>query len=127
MGLALFLAWLKTVSYLGRDGPSPAPIPLRKTEAEREALRGRRALLGQDLRGQLRLRRRHGNPLEFQFGTNWARFSNYAGGAGSHTLKAALIWWPIGMALAAVCFASAYRMFFRSAAKPRAGHRLETA
>ena len=33
--------------------------------------------------------------------------------AGSHTLKAALVWWPIGMALAAVYFVFAYRMFFR--------------
>ena len=41
--------------------------------------------------------------------------------AGSHTLKAALIWWPIGMALAAVYFVFAYRMFFRSAAKPQLG------
>jgi len=35
--------------------------------------------------------------------------------AGSQTLKAALIWWPIGMALAAVYFVFAYRMFFRTA------------
>jgi cytochrome d ubiquinol oxidase subunit II len=41
--------------------------------------------------------------------------------AGSHTLKAALIWWPIGMALAAVYFIFAYRMFFRSAGKPQLG------
>lgn len=34
--------------------------------------------------------------------------------AGSHTPKAALIWWPLGMALAAVYFVFAYRMFFRS-------------
>jgi cytochrome d ubiquinol oxidase subunit II len=32
--------------------------------------------------------------------------------AGSHALKTALIWWPIGMALAAVYFVFAYRMFF---------------
>jgi cytochrome d ubiquinol oxidase subunit II len=41
--------------------------------------------------------------------------------AGSHTLKAALVWWPIGMALAAVYFVFAYRMFFRSAGKPQLG------
>lgn len=41
--------------------------------------------------------------------------------AGSHTLKAALVWWPIGMALAAVYFVFAYRMFFRSARKPQLG------
>jgi cytochrome d ubiquinol oxidase subunit II len=36
--------------------------------------------------------------------------------AGSHTLKAALVWWPLGMALAAAYFVFAYRMFFRRAA-----------
>jgi cytochrome bd ubiquinol oxidase subunit II len=41
--------------------------------------------------------------------------------AGSHTLKAALIWWPLGMALAAVYFVFAYRMFFRTEAKPQLG------
>jgi cytochrome d ubiquinol oxidase subunit II len=41
--------------------------------------------------------------------------------AGSHTLKSALIWWPIGMVLAAVYFVFAYRMFFRSAGKPQLG------
>jgi cytochrome bd ubiquinol oxidase subunit II len=41
--------------------------------------------------------------------------------AGSHALKAALVWWPIGMALAAVYFVFAYRMFFRSAGKPELG------
>lgn len=39
--------------------------------------------------------------------------------AGSHTLKSALIWWPIGMALAAVYFVFAYRMFFRTIGKPQ--------
>ncbi len=34
--------------------------------------------------------------------------------AGSHALTTALYWWPIGMALAAVYFTFAYRMFFRS-------------
>jgi cytochrome bd ubiquinol oxidase subunit II len=33
--------------------------------------------------------------------------------AGSHTLKVALVWWPLGMLLAAVYFVFAYRMFFR--------------
>lgn len=33
--------------------------------------------------------------------------------AGSHALTTALVWWPIGMALAAVYFTFAYRMFFR--------------
>ena len=38
--------------------------------------------------------------------------------AGHHALTTALIWWPVGMALAAVYFAFAYRMFFREAEKP---------
>jgi hypothetical protein len=33
MGLALFVAWLKTVSYLGRQ--SHRLVPLRKTDAQR--------------------------------------------------------------------------------------------
>jgi cytochrome d ubiquinol oxidase subunit II len=41
--------------------------------------------------------------------------------AGSHTLKSALIWWPLGMVLAGVYFVYAYRMFFRSGAKPQLG------
>jgi cytochrome d ubiquinol oxidase subunit II len=35
--------------------------------------------------------------------------------AGRHTLEIALYWWPPGMALAAVYFTLAYRLFFRSA------------
>jgi cytochrome d ubiquinol oxidase subunit II len=34
--------------------------------------------------------------------------------AGSHTLKAALFWWPLGMALTAAYFVYAYRTFFAS-------------
>jgi cytochrome bd ubiquinol oxidase subunit II len=41
--------------------------------------------------------------------------------AGSHTLKTALVWWPLGMALAAVYFVYAYRMFFRGGPKPQLG------
>jgi cytochrome bd ubiquinol oxidase subunit II len=33
--------------------------------------------------------------------------------AGHHALTTALYWWPVGMALAAVYFVFAYRMFFR--------------
>jgi cytochrome d ubiquinol oxidase subunit II len=39
--------------------------------------------------------------------------------AGSHTLKVALFWWPLGMLLAAVYFVFAYRMFFRGEPKPQ--------
>jgi cytochrome bd ubiquinol oxidase subunit II len=41
--------------------------------------------------------------------------------AGHHALVTAIVWWPIGMALAAVYFVFAYRMFFRSAAQPGSG------
>ena len=38
--------------------------------------------------------------------------------SGSHALTTALVWWPMGMALAAVYFVFAYRMFFRSGESP---------
>jgi cytochrome bd ubiquinol oxidase subunit II len=38
-----------------------------------------------------------------------------AAASGSHALKAGLIWYPLGMALAVVYFVFAYRMFFRTA------------
>ena len=34
--------------------------------------------------------------------------------AGHHALTTALVWWPLGMVLAAVYFVYAYRMFFRT-------------
>lgn len=34
--------------------------------------------------------------------------------AGDHALTTALVWWPLGMVLAAVYFTFAYRMFFRA-------------
>jgi cytochrome d ubiquinol oxidase subunit II len=41
--------------------------------------------------------------------------------AGQHALTTALVWWPLGMAMAAVYFLFAYRMFFRRPAAPEAG------
>ena len=38
-----------------------------------------------------------------------------AAAAGHDALRTALVWWPLGMALAAVYFVYAYRMFFRTA------------
>jgi cytochrome bd ubiquinol oxidase subunit II len=38
--------------------------------------------------------------------------------SGHHALVIAAIWWPIGMALAAVYFVFAYRMFFRTPTQP---------
>ena len=55
---------------------------------------------------------REGNP-------NSLTIDNAAAGHG--TLKAALFWWPLGMALAAVYFVYAYRMFFRAPPEPRPG------
>ena len=34
--------------------------------------------------------------------------------AGDHTLNTAILWWPVGMVLAAVYFVYAYRVFFRA-------------
>jgi cytochrome bd ubiquinol oxidase subunit II len=41
--------------------------------------------------------------------------------SGHHALTTALVWWPIGMVLAAVYFTFAYRMFFRTERAPRVG------
>jgi cytochrome d ubiquinol oxidase subunit II len=41
--------------------------------------------------------------------------------AGHHSLVTAVVWWPLGMVLAAVYFVFAYRMFFRSPKKPELG------
>lgn len=42
--------------------------------------------------------------------------------SGHHALTTALIWWPLGMVLAAVYFVYAYRMFFRTEQTPRIGN-----
>lgn len=39
---------------------------------------------------------------------------------GHHALVIALVWWPLGMLLAAAYFIFAYRMFFKSPVKPSA-------
>jgi cytochrome d ubiquinol oxidase subunit II len=41
--------------------------------------------------------------------------------AGSHALQTAIIWWPVGMALAAAYFVLAYRFFFRTGPRGLAG------
>ncbi len=40
---------------------------------------------------------------------------------GHHALVTAMVWWPLGMVLAAVYFVFAYRMFFRGAERPKLG------
>jgi cytochrome d ubiquinol oxidase subunit I len=84
MGLALFIAWLKTVSYLGReDHRFP---PLRKTQEEREDHESAARFWAKIFAVNFAVGVVTGIPLEFQFGTNWARFSNYAGGVIGTTL-----------------------------------------
>jgi cytochrome d ubiquinol oxidase subunit II len=41
--------------------------------------------------------------------------------AGHHALVTAIVWWPIGMVLAAVYFVFAYRMFFKADERPKLG------
>jgi cytochrome bd ubiquinol oxidase subunit I len=84
MGLAVFIAWLKTVSYLGREDHR---FPLwRKTEAEREVYEAASRFWAKIFAVNFAVGVVTGIPMEFQFGTNWARFSNYAGGVIGQTL-----------------------------------------
>jgi cytochrome d ubiquinol oxidase subunit I len=84
MGLALFVAWMKTVSYLGRENHR-FPL-LRKTEAERAAYESASRFWAKIFAVNFAFGVVTGIPLEFQFGTNWAKFSNYAGGVIGQTL-----------------------------------------
>ena len=84
MGLALFIAWLKTVSYLGRE-QHRFPL-LRKTEEEREDYESAARFWAKVFAVNFAVGVVTGIPLEFQFGTNWAKFSNYAGGVIGTTL-----------------------------------------
>jgi cytochrome d ubiquinol oxidase subunit I len=84
MGLAIFIAWLKTVSYLGREDHR---FPLwRKTQAERDAYEAAARFWAKIFAVNFAVGVVTGIPMEFQFGTNWARFSNYAGGVIGQTL-----------------------------------------
>ena len=84
MGLALFVAWLKTVSYLGREDHR---FPLwRKTAAERDDYESAARFWAKIFAVNFAFGVVTGIPLEFQFGTNWAKFSNYAGGVIGTTL-----------------------------------------
>jgi cytochrome d ubiquinol oxidase subunit I len=78
MGLALLMAYLKTVSHLGRHDHRLRP--LRKTAAEREAYESAARFWAKIFAVNFAVGVVTGIPLEFQFGTNWAKFSNYAGG-----------------------------------------------
>ncbi|MFL5913008.1 MAG: cytochrome ubiquinol oxidase subunit I, partial [Gaiellaceae bacterium] len=84
MGLALFVAWLKSVSYLGREDHR-LPL-LRKAPEERANYEVASRFWAKIFAVNFAVGVVTGIPLEFQFGTNWARFSTYAGGVIGQTL-----------------------------------------
>jgi cytochrome d ubiquinol oxidase subunit I len=84
MGLALFIAWLKTVSYLG--GERRRLWLLRKTDAERGTADAAAHFWAKIFAVNFAFGVVTGIPMEFQFGTNWAAFSDYAGGVIGQTL-----------------------------------------
>jgi cytochrome d ubiquinol oxidase subunit I len=84
MGLALFVAWLKTVSYLGREYHRFRLW--RKTQEERDDYESAARFWAKIFAVNFAFGVVTGIPLEFQFGTNWAKFSNYAGGVIGTTL-----------------------------------------
>jgi cytochrome d ubiquinol oxidase subunit I len=84
MGLAILIAWLKTVSYLGREDHRFKPF--RKNETEREEYESAARFWAKVFAVNFAVGVVTGIPLEFQFGTNWAKFSNYAGGVIGQTL-----------------------------------------
>jgi cytochrome d ubiquinol oxidase subunit I len=84
MGLALFIAWLKTVSFLGRPGRRMRLW--RKTDEERERYEAAAHFWAKIFAVNFAVGVVTGIPMEFQFGTNWATFSNYAGGVIGQTL-----------------------------------------
>ncbi|MGZ4180877.1 MAG: cytochrome ubiquinol oxidase subunit I [Solirubrobacteraceae bacterium] len=84
MGLAVFIAWLKSVSFLGREDHRLRPF--RKTAEEREGYEAAARFWAKIFAVNFAVGVVTGIPMEFQFGTNWARFSNYAGGVIGQTL-----------------------------------------
>jgi cytochrome d ubiquinol oxidase subunit I len=84
MGLALFIVWLETVSFLGRD--QRRFPPLRKSADERAAYHHAAHFWARVFALNFAVGVVTGIPLEFQFGTNWAGFSNFAGGVIGQTL-----------------------------------------
>jgi cytochrome d ubiquinol oxidase subunit I len=84
MGVALFVAWFKTVSYFGREDHR---FKLwRKSEAERDRYEAAARFWAKIFAVNFAVGVVTGIPMEFQFGTNWAQFSNYAGGVIGQTL-----------------------------------------
>jgi cytochrome bd ubiquinol oxidase subunit I len=84
MGLAIFIVWLESVSFLGRE-QRRFPL-LRKTPEERAAHHNAAHFWAMIFALNFAVGVVTGIPLEFQFGTNWAGFSNYSGGVIGQTL-----------------------------------------
>src|ERR1700716_743000 len=84
MGLALFIAWLETVSFFGDE--RRRFWPLRKTSEERASHHSAAHFWAKLFAVNFAVGVVSGIPLEFQFGTNWAGFSNFAGGVIGKTL-----------------------------------------
>jgi cytochrome d ubiquinol oxidase subunit I len=84
MGLGLFVAWLTTVSFLGNERRR-FPL-LRKTEEQRRSYEAAAFFWAKIFAVNFAVGVVSGVVMEFQFGTNWAAFSNYAGGVIGQTL-----------------------------------------
>jgi cytochrome d ubiquinol oxidase subunit I len=84
MGLSLFMLWLVTVATFG--GERRRFRPLRKSADEREAHDRAARFWAKVLAVNFVTGVVTGIPLEFQFGTNWAQFSSFAGGVIGQTL-----------------------------------------
>jgi cytochrome d ubiquinol oxidase subunit I len=84
MGLSLFIVWLITVAVFG--GERRRLRPLRKTAAERHAYDRAAQFWAKIFAVSFTTGVVTGIPLEFQFGTNWAQFSDFAGGVIGQTL-----------------------------------------
>jgi cytochrome d ubiquinol oxidase subunit I len=84
MGLALLLAYLKTVAYLGGERRR-LPL-LRKTAQERATYDDAALFWARIFAVNFAVGVVTGVVLEFQFGTNWAQFSNFSGGVIGQTL-----------------------------------------
>jgi cytochrome d ubiquinol oxidase subunit I len=84
MGLALFIAYFETISYAGRERHRLRF--LRKTASERATAESAARFWAKIFAVNFIFGVVTGIPMEFQFGTNWAKFSNYAGGVIGQTL-----------------------------------------
>ena len=78
MGLGLFIAYLKTVSYLGR--PDRRLRLLRKSDEERDAHEAAARFWAKIFAVTFAVGVVTGIPLEFEFGTTWAALSNSRAG-----------------------------------------------